>query len=159
MDALSPLEMVSDAPIEIEQKDYFVEKDGLKFAGASAAGSVGRRKSHRPALIDGALRDAAEARAMILHSHFPTSDPMARQRRVRCWREVSRSTHSRATAVDIFMCGACNPHSVRAEGGVRAEVDPAVRHVARGDRVISWRPKLDQRDAVSRLGPALPGKA
>ena len=33
MDALSPLGMVSDAPSEIEQKDYFVEKDGVKFAG------------------------------------------------------------------------------------------------------------------------------
>ena len=33
MDALSPLGMVSDAPNAIEQKDYFVEKDGVRFAG------------------------------------------------------------------------------------------------------------------------------
>jgi hypothetical protein len=33
MDALSPLWTVSDALNEIEQKDYFVEKDSVKFAG------------------------------------------------------------------------------------------------------------------------------
>ena len=48
MDALSPLGMVSDAPSEIEQKDYFVEKDGLKFAGTHLLLDLwGASQSHR----------------------------------------------------------------------------------------------------------------
>jgi S-adenosylmethionine decarboxylase len=72
MDALSPLGMVTDASTEIEQKDYFVEKDGVKFAGTHLLLDLwGARNLTDPELIDRALRDAAEAaNATILHSHF-----------------------------------------------------------------------------------------
>jgi S-adenosylmethionine decarboxylase len=80
MDALSPLGMVSDNPSEIHtefggaeaQKDYFVEKDGVKFAGTHLLLDLwGASNLTDPGLIDRALRDAAEAAdATILHSHF-----------------------------------------------------------------------------------------
>ena len=119
MDALSPLGMVSDAPIEIEQKDYFVEKDGLKFAGTHLLLDLwGAANLTDPELIDRALRDAAEAAgATILHSHFHHFGPDGGVSGVVVLAESHISIHTWPerdfAAVDIFMCGACNPyHSV-----------------------------------------------
>ena len=54
MDALSPLGMVSDNPSEIHtesgaeaQKDYFVEKDGVKFAGTHCCWICGVQATSR----------------------------------------------------------------------------------------------------------------
>jgi S-adenosylmethionine decarboxylase len=102
MDALSPLGMVSDNPSDFHtesgaeaQKDYFVEKDGVKFAGTHLLLDLwGASNLMDPELIDRALRDAAEAaNATILHSHFH-----------HFWPERDFA------AVDIFMCGACDPY-------------------------------------------------
>ena len=70
--ALSMLGIFSNVPNEIEGKDYFVEKDGVKFAGTHLLLDLwGASNLTDPALIDRALRDAAEAaNATILHSHF-----------------------------------------------------------------------------------------
>jgi S-adenosylmethionine decarboxylase len=85
MDALSPLGMVSDAPNKIEQKDYFVEKDGVKFAGAHL-------------LLDlwGAFGpDGGVSGVLVLaESHIS----------IHTWPERDFA------AVDIFMCGACDPY-------------------------------------------------
>ena len=96
-----------------------------------------------PELIDRALRDAAEAAdATILHSHFHHFGPDGGVSGVLVLAESHISIHTWPerdfAAVDIFMCGACNPYHSRAgaEGGVRAEVDPAGRAAARPDRVI-----------------------
>ena len=116
MDALSQLEMVSDAPIEIEQKDYFVEKDGLKFAGTHLLLDLwGAANLTDPELIDHALRDAAEAAgATILHSHFHHFGPDGGVSGVVVLAESHISIHTCPerdfAAVDIFMCGACNPY-------------------------------------------------
>ena len=119
MDALSPLGMVSDAPNEIEQKDYFVEKDGVKFAGTHLLLDLwGAANLTDPELIDRALRDAAEAAdATILHSHFHHFGPDGGVSGVVVLAESHISIHTWPerdfAAVDIFMCGACNPyHSV-----------------------------------------------
>ena len=80
MNALSPLGMVSETPssnqsateaLEVE-KDYFVEKDGQKFAGMHLLVDLwGASNLCDPDHIDGALREAAEAaNATILHGHF-----------------------------------------------------------------------------------------
>ena len=77
--SLNPLGMVSDDPSSNQehqgpdaQKDYFVEKDGVKFAGTHLLLDLwGASNLADPDLIDRALRDAAEAAgATILHSHF-----------------------------------------------------------------------------------------
>lgn len=119
MDALSPLGMVSDAPSETEQKDYFVEKDGLKFAGTHLLLDLwGAANLTDPELIDHALRDAAEAAgATILHSHFHHFGPDGGVSGVVVLAESHISIHTWPerdfAAIDIFMCGACNPyHSV-----------------------------------------------
>ena len=116
MDALSPLGMVSDAPDEDAPKDYFVVRDGVKFAGTHLLLDLwGASNLRDPELIDGALRDAAEAAgATILHSHFHHFGPDGGVSGVVVLAESHISIHTWPerdfAAVDIFMCGACDPY-------------------------------------------------
>ena len=129
MNALAQLGMVSELPSENqttianfpflegeEGKDYFVEKDGMKYAGMHLLVDLwGASNLGDPALIDAALRDAAiRAGATILHSHFHHFTPNGGVSGVVVLAESHISIHTwperNFAAVDIFMCGACNPH-------------------------------------------------
>ena len=123
MDALSPLGMVSDNPSDFHtesgteaQKDYFVQKDGVTFAGTHLLLDLwGASNLTDPELIDRTLRDAAEAaNATILHSHFHHFGPDGGVSGVVVLAESHISIHTWPerdfAAVDIFMCGACDPH-------------------------------------------------
>lgn len=134
MDALMPPGMVPDelvstiqsesrassgqdaAQFEDGAKDYFVERDGQKFAGMHLLVDLwGARNLQDPALIDRALRDAATAaQATILHSHFHHFSPNGGVSGVVVLAESHISIHTwpeRAfAAVDIFMCGSCDPY-------------------------------------------------
>jgi S-adenosylmethionine decarboxylase len=137
MNALTPLGMVSDFPSENqtneirtdaalgtavydssidEQKDYFVERDGMKFAGMHLLVDLwGAANLDDPAHIDAALREAAiVAGATILHSHFHHFTPNGGVSGVVVLAESHISIHTwperNFAAVDIFMCGACDPH-------------------------------------------------
>ena len=125
MNALSPLGMVSELPSENQtssalrievQKDYFVEKDGVKFAGTHLLVDLwGATNLCDPELIDRALREAAEAAgATILHSHFHHFSPNGGVSGVVVLAESHISIHTWPerdfAAIDIFMCGACDPH-------------------------------------------------
>ena len=123
MNALSPLGMVSDFPSEIqpfvpleEGKDYFVEKDGVRFAGMHLLVDLwGACNLTEPAAIDGALRQAAlAAGATILHSHFHHFEPNGGVSGVVVLAESHISIHTwperNFAAIDIFMCGSCDPY-------------------------------------------------
>ncbi len=122
MNALSPLGMVSELPSENQTsstevaKDYFVEKDGVKFAGMHLLVDLwGASNLTDPAMIDGALREAAEAAgATILHSHFHHFGPDGGVSGVLVLAESHISIHTWPerdfAAIDIFMCGACDPY-------------------------------------------------
>jgi S-adenosylmethionine decarboxylase len=138
MNALSPLGMVSELPSSNQmqsdaertlpngsnpnhpdmevQKDYFVEKDGVKFAGMHLLVDLwGASNLCDPDHIDRALREAAEAAgATILHSHFHHFSPNGGVSGVLVLAESHISIHTWPerdfAAIDIFMCGACNPH-------------------------------------------------
>ena len=129
MDALSPLGMVSELPSENQalgsfeersdinvQKDYFVERDGVKFAGTHLLVDLwGASNIGDPAAIDRALREAAlAAGATILHSHFHHFGPDAGVSGVIVLAESHISIHTwperNFAAVDIFMCGSCDPY-------------------------------------------------
>jgi S-adenosylmethionine decarboxylase len=127
MNALTPLGMVSELPSENqtneiplasaeEQKDYFVERDGMKFAGMHLLADLwGASRLNDPAYIDAALREAAEAAgATILHSHFHHFSPNGGVSGVVVLAESHISIHTWPerdfAAVDIFMCGACDPY-------------------------------------------------
>jgi S-adenosylmethionine decarboxylase len=124
VNALNPLGMVSEFPSENQspsgctevQKDYFVEKDGEKFAGTHLLVDLwGATNLCDPDLIDRALREAAEAAgATILHSHFHHFSPNGGVSGVLVLAESHISIHTWPerdfAAIDIFMCGACDPH-------------------------------------------------
>ena len=122
MNALSPLGMVSELPsanqspsVEVA-KDYFVEKDGVKFAGMHLLVDLwGASNLTDPAAVDQALRAAAEAaKATILHGHFHHFGPDGGVSGVVVLAESHISIHTWPerdfAAVDIFMCGACDPY-------------------------------------------------
>ena len=114
MDALTPPDLIA-ADLD-EQKDYFVEKDGVKFAGTHLLIDLwGATNLADPELIDRALREAAEmAGATILHSHFHHFSPNGGVSGVIVLAESHISIHTwperNFAAVDIFMCGACDPY-------------------------------------------------
>ena len=123
MDALAPLGMVSESPSSNQvtdnadaAKDYFVERDGVKFAGMHLLVDLwGARNLCDPATIDAALREAAEAAgATILHGHFHHFSPNGGVSGVLVLAESHISIHTWPerdfAAIDIFMCGACNPY-------------------------------------------------
>lgn len=133
MNALTPLGMVSDFPSENqtneirlegpglhvsedERTDYFVERDGMKFAGMHLLVDLwGASNLDDPAHIDAALREAAvTAGATILHSHFHHFTPNGGVSGVIVLAESHISIHTwperNFAAVDIFMCGSCDPH-------------------------------------------------
>jgi S-adenosylmethionine decarboxylase len=128
MNALSPLGMVSELPSSNQmqsdaerattevQKDYFVQKDGVKFAGTHLLIDLwGATNLCDPDHIDRALREAAEAAgATILHGHFHHFSPNGGVSGVLVLAESHISIHTWPerdfAAIDIFMCGACNPY-------------------------------------------------
>ncbi|MBV9117743.1 MAG: adenosylmethionine decarboxylase [Acetobacteraceae bacterium] len=99
-----------------EQKDYFVEKDGTKFAGTHLLIDLwGAQNLTDPEHIDSAMREAAlAAGATILHSHFHHFEPNGGVSGVVVLAESHISIHTWPerdfAAVDIFMCGACDPY-------------------------------------------------
>jgi len=125
MDAFAQLGMVSELPSKNqdlfdlfeteESKDYFVEKDGMKFAGMHLLVDLwGATNLGDPALIDVALREAAiTAGATILHSHFHHFSPNGGVSGVVVLAESHISIHTWPerdfAAIDVFMCGACDP--------------------------------------------------
>jgi S-adenosylmethionine decarboxylase len=126
MNALARLGMVSDFPSENQttattadaeaQKDYWIERDGQRFAGMHLLVDLwGAKNLSEPDHIDRALREAAiVAGATILHSHFHHFTPNGGVSGVLVLAESHISIHTwpekNFAAIDIFMCGDCNPH-------------------------------------------------
>jgi S-adenosylmethionine decarboxylase len=125
MNALARLGMVSDFPSENqtsataaqaeEQKDYWIERDGQRFAGMHLLVDLwGASNLAEPDHIDRALREAATvAGATILHSHFHHFSPNGGVSGVLVLAESHISIHTwpekNFAAIDIFMCGDCDP--------------------------------------------------
>lgn len=128
MNALARLGMVSETPSENqtismvsvapEAKDYFVERDGVRFAGMHLLIDLwGASHLDSPELIDKTLcAGALAAGATILHSHFHHFTPNGGVSGVVVLAESHISIHTWPergfAAVDVFMCGECDPHKV-----------------------------------------------
>ena len=101
---------------EDERKDYFVYKDGEAYAGLHLLIELWECKNlNNPETIDKVLRDAAlAAGATILHSHMHHFSPSGGVSGVVVLAESHISIHTWPerdyAAIDIFMCGDCNPH-------------------------------------------------
>jgi S-adenosylmethionine decarboxylase len=127
MNALARLGMVSESPSENQTmttaclepaKDYFVERDGVRFAGMHLLIDLwGASNLDSPELIDRTLCDGAlAAGATILHSHFHHFTPNAGVSGVVVLAESHISIHTWPergfAALDVFMCGSCDPYKV-----------------------------------------------
>ncbi|MCB8878920.1 adenosylmethionine decarboxylase [Acidisoma cellulosilytica] len=126
MNALARLGMVSDFPSENqmsataaqaeEQKDYWIERDGQRFAGMHLLVDLwGASNLAEPDHIDRALREAATVSgATILHSHFHHFSPNGGVSGVLVLAESHISIHTwpekNFAAIDMFMCGDCDPN-------------------------------------------------
>jgi S-adenosylmethionine decarboxylase len=117
--------MVSELPSEAQTladdrsadaKDYFVQRDGVTFAGTHLIIDLwGASRLDDPAHIDRVLRQAALASgATILHGHFHHFSPNGGVSGVLVLAESHVSIHTWPerdyAALDIFVCGACNPY-------------------------------------------------
>ena len=96
-------------------KDYFVEKDGVKYAGMHILLDFwGASHLTDPTYIGHVLREAAKAAgATVLHSHFHRFLPNGGVSGVLVLAESHISIHTWPergfAAIDIFMCGECDP--------------------------------------------------
>jgi len=126
MEALVQPGMVSDLPSDTrnfddlrsapETKDYFVQRNGCRFAGTHLIIDLwGATNLGDPAHIDAVLREAAIAtRATILHGHFHHFSPNGGVSGVLVLAESHVSIHTWPerdyAAIDIFVCGECDPY-------------------------------------------------
>jgi len=96
--------------------DYFVEKDGLTFAGFHLLLDLwGADNLTNPEKIQKALCDSAEAAgATVLHAHIHQFESGGGVSGVVVLAESHISIHTwperEFAAIDIFMCGSCDPY-------------------------------------------------
>lgn len=97
-------------------KDHFVERNGVKFAGTHLLIELWNAKNLGDlAITDQALRDSASvAGATLLHLHLHHFGPNSGLSGVAVLAESHISIHTWPergyAALDIFMCGACDPY-------------------------------------------------
>jgi len=126
-------------PVVDNTKDYFIERDGVRYAGNHVlvelwdASNLDDPKQIEDALLQGA-RDAG---ATILHSHFHHFSPYSGVSGVVVLAESHISIHTwpekNYAAIDIFMCGDCDPHD--ALPSIKRSFKPGtveVQHFKRG---------------------------
>ena len=124
MEALVQLGMVSEFPSDAqndeirsaETKDYFVQRNGVRYAGTHLIIDLwGATNLGDPDHIDSVLREAAIATgATILHGHFHHFSPNGGVSGVLVLAESHVSIHTWPerdyAALDIFVCGDCDPY-------------------------------------------------
>jgi S-adenosylmethionine decarboxylase len=100
---------------ENEPRDYFVERDGERFAGSHFLVDLwGAKNLTDIAAVERILHEAAtDAAATILHSHFHRFSENDGISGVLVLAESHISIHTWPerdfAAIDVFMCGNCDP--------------------------------------------------
>ncbi len=103
-------------PVVDNTKDYFIESDGVRYAGNHVLVELWDAVNlDDPKMIDEALlQGALDAGATVLHSHFHHFSPYSGVSGVVVLAESHISIHTwpekNYAAIDIFMCGDCDPH-------------------------------------------------
>ena len=103
-------------PVIDNDKDYFVERDGIRFAGTHLLIEMWKASNlDDPREIEEALCRAARASsATVLHAHMHRFSPNGGVSGVVVLAESHISIHTwperEYAAIDIFMCGECNPY-------------------------------------------------
>jgi len=112
----SAAEECGTIPATDGERDYFVEKDGLRFAGVHLLVEMwGAQNLDDPEAIEAALLEATTAAgATVLHSHLHHFAPSGGVTGVVLLAESHISIHTWPerdfAAIDVFMCGNCEPY-------------------------------------------------
>ena len=107
----------SSPVVRSPQKDYFVSRDGLVYAGTHLLIDLwGARHLDDIVVIETALRDAVAAcGATLLHLHLHHFSPNNGVSGVAVLAESHMSVHTWPergyAAFDVFMCGSCDPYA------------------------------------------------
>jgi len=115
MEKTSDIIRLQTSPQRQEKPDYFVEKDGIVFAGTHLIVDLWQAEGlNDAALIENTLiRCIKEAEATLLHFHIHAFEPNGLSG-VAVLAESHISFHSWPDegymALDIFMCGKSKPH-------------------------------------------------
>lgn len=105
-----------DWPVVDNDKDYFVERNGVKFAGIHLLIDLwGASHLDDLEIVEAALRESAEiAGATLLHCHLHHFSPNGGISGVLVLAESHISIHTWPergyAALDVFMCGECDPY-------------------------------------------------
>jgi len=105
-----------DYPVVENDKDYFVEKDGQRFAGMHLLVELWDAENlDDPKAIENILNKAAvAAKATVLHSYMHHFSPYSGVSGIVVLAESHISIHTwperSFAAIDIFMCGECDPN-------------------------------------------------
>ncbi len=103
------------APAQTDRKDYFVERDGIRYAGTHLiVDLIGAERLDDLEHIEQTLRDCVEAAgATLLHIHLHHFTPNGGVSGVAVLAESHISIHSWPecgyAALDVFMCGKAAP--------------------------------------------------
>lgn len=103
-------------PVVNNDKDYFIERNGVKFAGMHLLIDLwGAENLDDLEITETALRESAlAAGATILHCHLHHFSPNGGISGVLVLAESHISIHTWPergyAALDVFMCGACDPY-------------------------------------------------
>ena len=107
---------VATASASDERNDYFVERNGVRFAGTHLIiDLIGAKRLDDIDHIENALRDCVTAaNATLLHIHLHHFTPNGGVSGVAVLAESHISIHSWPecdyAALDVFMCGRAEPH-------------------------------------------------
>ena len=102
-------------PTMDREKDYFSERDGVRFAGTHLLVDLwDTARLDDAAHLEAALRQAAAAAgATVLHAHLHVFSPFGGITGVLLLAESHITLHTwperRFAALDLFMCAACDP--------------------------------------------------
>ena len=116
--AHNALAVVDFDQTEGEAKDYYVSRDGVQYAGTHLLIDLnGASDLDRLDVVEKALTEGARAAgATILHCHLHHFQPNGGISGVLVLAESHISIHTwperRFAALDVFMCGACDPYKV-----------------------------------------------
>ncbi|HEX6978229.1 MAG TPA: adenosylmethionine decarboxylase [Alphaproteobacteria bacterium] len=134
---------VAQTPAQAEPtpaKDYFVERNGVKFAGTHLLVELwGAKNLGDLTITDAMLRDSTSAAgATLLHVHLHHFGPNAGLSGVAVLAESHISIHTWPergyAAIDIFMCGACDPY--KAIPVIRRAFEPASVQISEQKRGV-----------------------
>jgi S-adenosylmethionine decarboxylase len=106
------------AEVEDRRHDYFVERNGLRYAGSHLIIDLwDARHLDDIEVVEDALRHAVRAAgASLLHLHLHAFTPNGGVSGVAVLAESHISIHTWPergyAAIDVFMCGATEPHKV-----------------------------------------------